>query len=333
MPDNQTLPEIGTLERRLAAGQFAVTAEIVPPRVPALTAVTKKALALAPVADAVNITDNASANVKMSSIAVSLYLAQMGIEPVFQVVCRDRNRLAMQADLLGVLAMGVQNIFAITGDHIIHGDHPQAKPVHDVDSVQLIQIFNRIRTEGLFASGVEVRATPKFPIRTPHFFLGGAANPFGDPLPIHVLKMAKKKKAGADFIQTQCIFDMDRFREFMSVVRDNGLDEKLHILAGVMPVKSNRALEFMADSVPGMRIPPKSITRLGGADDIEEEGIKMTVEIIEELKEVPGVRGVHVMTVGWEAIIPELLSRTNLLPENRGDLPEIETADDEPAAA
>ena len=325
MPQNHTLPEIGTLERRLAAGQFAVTAEIVPPRVPALTAVTKKAKALEPVADAVNITDNASANVKMSSIAVCLYLAQMGIEPVFQVVCRDRNRLAMQADLLGVLAMGVQNVFAITGDHIIHGDHPQAKPVHDLDSVQLIQMFNRIRTEGLFASGVEVRATPKFPIRTPHFFLGGAANPFGDPLPMHVLKMGKKRRAGADFIQTQCIFDMDRFREFMAIVRDSGLDEELYILAGVMPVKSSKALEFMADSVPGMRIPPDSIKRLAGADDPQEEGIKMTAEIVEELKEVPGVRGIHVMTVGWEAIIPELLSRTDLLPEHRGPVPEIET--------
>lgn len=310
-------PAASTLERVLRAGKFAVTAEIVPPRVPNLSVVGKKFEMLRELADAINITDNASASVKICSLAVCAYLVQQGGEPVFQVTARDRNRLALQADLIGAYALGVRNVFAVTGDYINMGDHPAGKPVYDMDSVHIIQMFDKIR-RGYMDSGIELRSTSKTPLVQPNFFLGAAANPFGDPVPFHVLKVAKKRRAGADFIQTQCTFDIARVKEFMGMVVDKGYHEGLPFLIGIMPVKSARPLEFMAKEVPGMRVPAEAIARMKGAQNGEEEGIQMAVETIEQVRQIPGVSGIHLMTVSWEAVIPEVLKRAGLMPDQRG---------------
>ncbi len=320
-------PAASTLEKVLRANKFAVTAEIVPPRVPGLKSVTTKIGILDGQVDAINITDMASAAVKMSSLAISAYLLQQGAEPVMQVTSRDRNRLALQADLVGGYALGLRNVFAVTGDHVSMGDHPQAKPVYDMDSVQVIQMFDGIR-KGRFDSGLEVRSTPKLPVHYPNFFLGGAANPYADPVPLHVLKTRKKRDAGADFIQSQCTFDVDRFRDYMKLYVDDGLHEELYFLVGVMPVKSHRPLAFMAEDVPGMRIPDAAMKRMKDAEDGEEEGISMAVEIINEVRGVEGVSGIHLMTNGWEAIIPEILKRAGLTPEER-EVVEIHNPTDE----
>jgi len=306
-----------TLERVLREGKFVVTVEIVPPRVPSLNVVGKKFEMLKGLAEAINITDNASAAVKMSSLAVCAYLAQQGGEPVLQVTARDRNRLALQADLIGAYALGIRNVFVVTGDYITMGDHPGAKPVYDMDSVQIVQMFNMMR-KGYLDSGIELRSTSKTPVFAPNFFLGASANPFADPMPFHVLKTAKKRLAGAEFIQTQCTFDLPRLREFMKLVVDKGLHEQLYFLIGIMPCKSCRPLEVMRTSVPGIRIPDSAIQRMRDAKDGEEEGINMAVDIINEVREIEGVAGIHIMTVSWEASIPEILKRAHLTPEERG---------------
>jgi len=308
---------VSTLERVLRAGKFAVTAEIVPPRVPNLGTVTKKVEMLRGISDAINITDNASACVKMSSLAVCAHIVHMGAEPVLQVTCRDRNRLAMQADLIGAYALGVRNVFVVTGDYVTMGDHPATKPVYDMDSVLAVQMFEKIRT-GYLESGVELRATSKTPLVQPDFFLGASANPFADPMPFHVIKTRKKGSAGAKFIQTQCTFDLPRTREFMKLAVDADLHEDMFFLIGIMPVKSHRPLEFMATSVPGMRVPREAIARMKGAANGEEEGVQMAVEVIEQVRAIEGVSGIHIMTVSWEAIIPELLKRAHLMPDERG---------------
>ena len=324
-------PPASTLERVLRDGKFAVTVEIVPPRVPSLNVVGKKLEMLRGLADAINITDNASAAVKMSSLAVCAYLVQQGAEPVLQVTARDRNRLALQADLIGAYALGIRNVFAVTGDYIMMGDHPSAKPVYDMDSVQIVQMFDKMR-RGYLDSGVELRSTSKTPLFQPNFFLGASANPFADPLPFHVLKTAKKRQAGAEFIQTQCTFDLPRLREFMRMIVDAGLHEELDFLIGIMPCKSYRPLEFMCTSVPGVRVPEEAIKRMRDAANGEEEGIQMAVEIIEEVRKIEGVVGIHIMTVSWEAAIPEVLKRAHLLPEERG-VREIHESVKSPAVA
>ena len=306
-----------TLERVLRAGKFAVTAEIVPPKVPSLNAVTKKVDLLRETVDAINITDNASAAVKMSSLAVCAHICGLGAEPVLQITARDRNRLAIQADMIGAVALGVNNVFAVTGDYVTMGDHPGTKPVYDMDSIHIVQMLDGMR-KGFLECGDQLRTSPRFPVHYPNFFLGAAANPFADPLPMHVIKTMKKRVAGADFIQSQCTFDMPRFREFMKMYVDAGLHEQLYFLAGVMPCKSCRPLEFMQASVPGMRVPDELIERVRGAEDGAAEGVCMAVEIIEEMKEIEGVDGIHIMTVTWESVIPELLEKTKLTPEDRG---------------
>ncbi len=313
----ETREPASTFERVLRAGKFAVTVEIVPPRTPTLGAIEKKLELVSPISDAINITDNASACVKMSSLAVCAHLVRMGAEPVYQTTARDRNRLALQADLIGGYALGIRNVFVVSGDYTTMGDHPESKPVYDMDSVQVLQMFDGIR-HGRFQSGVEVRATPKTPLHTPNFFLGAAANPFGDPLPMHVIKTAKKATAGADFIQSQCTFNVPRLREFMKMYVDRGLAERMKFVVGIMPCKSCRPLEFMRSSVPGMSIPDSTIERMRQSSDGEEEGIRVAVETIEQVREIEGVNGIHLMTVSWEQVIPEVLSRAKLMPEDRG---------------
>ena len=321
------------LERALAAGQFAVTGELGPPKSADVEAVARKAQQLAGVVDAVNITDNQTAIVRMSSIAAGRIAMDHGCEPVMQMTCRDRNRIAIQSDVLGAHALGIRNILCLTGDHQTFGNHPQSKNVFDLDSIQLVQMIARMRDEKVFANGEPIRNSKKAPIVEPKMFVGAAANPFADPIDFRVVRLAKKVAAGAQFIQTQVIFDVERFRTYMDEVRRQGLHEKTHILAGVMPPKSARVLKFMDESVAGIRVPGSLIERLTrvaaearekvpGDDEAarkkaataagREEGVKLCVETIDQVRAIEGVRGVHIMAVEWEEIVPEIVRRAGL---------------------
>ena len=297
------------LEKILEAGHFAFTGELGPPRGTSAEEVKKKAAYLKGNVDAVNITDNQTAVVRMSSWAACILLIQEGLEPNFQMVCRDRNRLAMQSDILGAYAHGIRNMLCLSGDHQKFGDHPQALGVFDIDSMQLIDMVKKMRDEGKFMSGVEIEDPPKI-------FIGAASNPFAEPFEWRVHRLAKKIKAGVDFIQTQCIYNMDKFREFMKRAVDMGLTEKCHILAGVTPMKSVGMARYMAKSVPGMDVPDSLIDRLKGAGKgkVADEGIKFAVEQIEEFKEMKGVAGVHLMAIEWEHKVPEIAERAGVLP-------------------
>ena len=307
-----TEPRAGTtLENALRAGQFVVTAEIVPPRVPDFGSLQKRIAALRGKVQAVNVTDNASASVKMPSWTVCAVLAQNGVEPIFQLACRDRNRLALQADLLGAYAFGVRNVFAVTGDFVTIGDHPGAKPVHDIDAIQLTSMLHRMRAEGKLASGVDIRDSAKAEPFKPKLFIGCAAHPTADPILGQVMRVLKKVRAGADFVQTQVVFDLKRFAEFMKIARDHGLTEKAKILVGVMPMKSAKAYEFLG-KVPGIKVAPEFPKRLEAAASKDEEGIAIAQEIIEFSRATPGVAGVHLMAPHWEAAIPVLLERCKL---------------------
>ena len=297
------------LERVLKGGHFAFTGECGPPQGANVEKLREKARHLKGMVDAVNVTDNQTAVVRMSSWAASLILLKEGLEPNFQMVCRDRNRLAMQSDILGVYAHGIKNMLCLSGDHQKFGNHPQAKNVYDIDSMQLIHAVKTMRDEGKFLNGEQIDEPPKL-------FIGAACNPFADPFEFRVYRLAKKIEAGADFIQTQCIYNMDKFREFMKRVVDMGLHEKCYILAGVTPMKSVGMARYMAKQVPGMDVPDSLIKRLQGAGKgkVAEEGIKFAVEQIEEFKEMEGVAGVHLMAIEWEHRVPEIAERAGMLP-------------------
>lgn len=297
------------LEKVLKGGHFAFTGELGPPRGTNANEVREKAAHLKGMVDAVNITDNQTAVVRMSSWAASLILLQEGLEPNFQMVCRDRNRLAMQADILGVYAHGVRNMLCLSGDHQQFGDHPTAMGVFDIDSMQLISMVKTMRDEGKFLSGAEIEEPPKL-------FIGAAANPFAQPHQWRVHRLAKKINAGVDFIQTQCIYNMERFREWMKQANDMGLTEKVYILAGVTPMKSLGMARYMKAKVPGMDVPDDIIKRLQSADKkkVAEEGIKIACEQIEEFKEMKGVAGVHLMAIEWEHKVPEIAEKAGVLP-------------------
>jgi methylenetetrahydrofolate reductase (NADPH) len=295
------------LERVLTAGQFAVTGELGPPRGANTEAIKKKAGHLKGKVDAVNITDNQTGVVRMASWAASLLAIQEGLEPNYQMVCRDRNRLAMQADILGAYAHGVRNMLCLSGDHQQFGDHPKSKGVYDIDSIQLISTVRGMRDDGKFLNGIEIDVPPKI-------FIGAAANPFAEPFEWRAHRLAKKVLAGADFVQTQCIYDMNRFREWLKQAEDMGLTEKIAILAGVTPLKSGGMARYMAKNVSGIIIPDAVIDRIVKAPKAAEEGIKLCVEQIEELREMKGVRGVHIMAIEWEHRLPEIVERAKLLP-------------------
>jgi methylenetetrahydrofolate reductase (NADPH) len=297
------------LEKVLTAGHFAFTGELGPPRGAHAEEVRKKAAYLKGKVDSVNITDNQTAVVRMASWAACLLLIQEGIEPNFQMVCRDRNRLAMQADILGAYALGIRNILCLSGDHCQFGDHPTAKGVFDIDSMQLIGMVKKMRDEGKFLSGAELDGVPKM-------FIGAAENPFAEPFEWRVHRLAKKVEAGVDFIQTQCIYNMPKFREFIRQANDMGLTEKAHILAGVTPMKSLGMARYMKSKVPGMDVPDDTIKRLQGVpkDKQSEEGIKIALEQIAEFKELKGVAGVHLMAIEWEHRVPEIAERAGMLP-------------------
>ncbi len=295
------------LERVLSSGHFAITGELGPPQSASADVIRKKAEYYKGCVDAVNITDNQTAIVRMSSIASAAILVQLGLDPVMQMTCRDRNRIAMQSDILGAYALGIRNILCLTGDHQSFGNHPTSKNVYDLDSVQLIRMVRTMRDEKRFLSGDELKVEPKM-------FIGAAANPFADPFEFRVVRLAKKVAAGVDFIQTQAVFDLERFSRWMEMVRDRGLDSRVYILAGVIPVKSARALEYMKNEVPGMSVPDELVRRLEKASDPKAEGVRIAVETIWALREIRGVAGIHLMPMMWEAIAPTAVEMAGLMP-------------------
>jgi methylenetetrahydrofolate reductase (NADPH) len=311
---NNGLKSGSNLEKVLKAGHFAFTGECGPPKGANVEHLKEKFEHLRGMVDAVNVTDNQTAVVRMSSAAASAIMVANDIEPNFQMVCRDRNRLAMMADILGVYSLGIKNMLCLSGDHQKFGNHPQAKNVYDIDSMQLIAMVKKMRDEGKFLNEEEIDEPPKM-------FIGAASNPFGDPHEYRIYRLANKIDAGADFIQTQCIYNMPRFREFMKKAVDMGLTEKCYILAGVTPMKSARMAQYMAKMVPGMDVPDELIERLKGAGKGKqaEEGIKFAIEQIEEFKEMAGVAGVHLMAIEWEHKVPEIAERAKVLPRPQVD--------------
>jgi methylenetetrahydrofolate reductase (NADPH) len=297
------------LEKILRSGQFAVTGECGPPRGADPDVIRKKCQLLKDNADAFNITDNQTSVVRMSSISSSVIMLQEGLEPVMQMVCRDRNRIAIQSDILGGAALGVKNMLCLSGDHQRFGDHPQAKNVFDLDSIQLINTVRTMRDEGKFMGGDEIKGVPKL-------FIGAAENPFADPFEIRVPRLAKKVAAGVEFIQTQCIFNLKKFGEWMKGVVDRGLHEQVFILGGVTPFKSSGMANYMAKRVPGMDVPEELLKRMKDTpkENQAEEGIKIAVETIQQLKEMKGVAGVHIMAIEWEEKVGEIAQKAGLLP-------------------
>jgi methylenetetrahydrofolate reductase (NADPH) len=310
MSEALTLKAGSNLEKVLTAGKFAVTGECGPPKSADASVIEKKVKLLIGYVDAVNVTDNQTAVVRVSSVA-SAYLAQQnGIEAVMQMTCRDRNRLAMQADILGASVLGLKNILCLTGDHVSFGNHPQAKGVHDLDSISLIRMYKDMRDEKRFQSGEEMDVAPPL-------YIGCAENPFGDPLEFRAMRLKKKVVAGADFVQTQCIFNIPRFKQWMEAVRALGVHQEIKILAGITPIKSAGMANYMKKFVPGMDVPQEIIDRIAAKEKGEAqqaEGKKLAVEMIKELAEVEGVAGVHIMAVEWEAAVPEIVEAAGLMP-------------------
>lgn len=307
------------LEKILTAGKFAVTAEVGPPKGTDPEPVRKKGAIMKPACDALNVTDNQTAIVRMCSLAGCALLKQVGADPLMQIVCRDRNRIGIQSDVLGALALGVGNFLCLSGDHQKFGNHPTAKNVFDIDSIQLIQTLKKIRDEKKFLNGEDISGP------TP-MYIGAAENPYADPFEFRVIRLAKKIKAGADFIQTQAVYDVPKFVRWMKMVCDRGLDKQVHILAGIIPIRTSGAARYMQTNVPGVVVPDEIVKRMkaaedkGGADKKlkaeygREEGTKIALELIEQMKQIPGVHGIHIMAVGWEESVPGLIDKAGLLP-------------------
>ncbi len=295
------------LERMLEAGHFAVTGEIGPPKSWDGAVVQHHAKMMKGYCESYNLTDNQTAIVRLSSIAAGKLLLDAECEPNIQIVCRDRNRIAMQSDVLGAAALGIKNILALSGDHQKFGNHPYSKNVYDVDSIQLIQMLDGMR-KGYFQSGEQMKGEP------PKIYIGCAANPFADPFEFRVTRLEKKADAGADFCQTQCLLDMERFERWMELVRARGLHKRIKILAGITPLKSVKAAKYMRDYVAGMMVSDDIIQRLEKAEDIKAEGVQLAIEQIEYLKKMEGVAGVHIMAIAWEEIVPEIVKRAGLYP-------------------
>ncbi|MBS0013465.1 MAG: methylenetetrahydrofolate reductase [Desulfobacterales bacterium] len=297
------------LEKVLASGALAVTSECGPPRGAVPEKVKEKAELLRGSVDVINVTDNQTAMVRMSSWAAGILIRQLGLDPVLQMVTRDRNRLAMQADIIGAYSHGINTMLCLSGDHPHFGDHPMASNVYDLDSVQLIQAVVKMRDEGKFQGGKDIDHPPKM-------FVGAAANPFADPFELRVMRLAKKVKAGVDFIQTQCIYNLDKFETWMKGVCDRGLHEQVYILAGITPMKTAGMARYMKNRVPGMDVPDEVVKRMESVpkEQQPEEGIKIAVETIQRLKEVKGVAGFHVMAIEWEEKVPEIVEKAGLLP-------------------
>ena len=296
------------LEKVLSEKGFAVTAEIGPPKGSDPNKIREKGEMLRGCADAFNVTDNQTAVVRMSSMAGCCILLDMGLEPVMQMACRDRNRIALQSDVLGAAAIGVRNILCVTGDHQCFGNHPGSKGVYDLDSVQLIQIIKNMRDKGVFQSDDEIS------FGKPVVFIGAAANPFSDPWELMVDHLEKKILAGADFIQTQSVFNLDRFASWMDEIRSRGLDKKVHIIAGITPLKSLKMAERMKFHVPGVDVPDDIFNSIKNSKDQMREGYKISLELIDEVKKIKGVHGLHITAMFWESIIPSLVKESGIYP-------------------
>ncbi len=302
------------LQRRLAAGQVVLTGEIAPPKGAGSATVERLVQGLRNHVDAINFTDNQRGVARMSALGAGIMARQMGVDSVVQVTCQNRNRLALQADILSGAALGVGNFLCMTGDHPRCGDHPETKSVLDLNSFQLIRMLRKLRDEGCFQAGGALRDA------APRFFLGGVANPNVE----RVARLEKKISAGAEFIQTQLIFDTAHFREWMAGVRAAGLHQQAAILAGVLVPRTARTVTFLDQNLPGMRIPEATVARMAQAEDVEQEGIALAAELVEDLLSVEGVAGVHLMSVGWTRSIPEVIERAGLLP--RPAAPALEDA-------
>ena len=300
---------MSNLKKVLEKGKFAVTAECGPPKGADPESVLKKAMLLKDKVDAVNVTDNQTAIVRMSSLAACSLLKAEGFDPVLQMVVRDRNRIALQSDILGASALGIRNVLCLSGDHQIFGNQPQAMGVFDLDSIQFVQVVQAMRDNGYILGGEGLD-------RPPDLFIGAAANPFADPLEFRVIRLAKKIIAGADFIQTQCIYNFKRFETWINMAKDRGFTEKAFILGGVTPLKSPGMAKYMKNKVSGMDVPDEVIKRMEGVpkDKQREEGIRICVETIERLKKTPDIRGVHIMAIEWEEVVGEIVERAGLLP-------------------
>ena len=306
--------QLGNLEAVFRAGEFAVTAEAGPPRGARPEVVREKAGILKGYVDACNVTDNQTSVVRICSLAACKILLEEGLEPVMQMVCRDRNRIAAQAEILGAASLGIPSLLCLAGDHQKFGDHPSAKNVYDIDSLHLLQIATRMRDERKFAGGDDVDGPPMM-------FFGAAANPFADPFKIRVPRLAKKVAAGAQFIQTQCVFNVEKFAEWMKGVRDRGLHEKCHIMAGITPMKSFRMGKYMATKVAGMDVPDAVLERIKGVEKKQQkkEGIKIAIETIQQMKEMEGVAGAHIMAIEWEKAVPGIVEGAGLHPRPNVD--------------
>ncbi len=318
-----------TLEKILKAGHFAVTGELGPPQSADPEVIHKKAVLLKGYCDGVNITDNQTAIVRMSSIGAGTLVVQEGLEPIIQMTCRDRNRLAIQSDLLGAYALGMRNLLCLSGDHQTFGNHPTAKNVFDMDSLQLVKMVSDMRDECIFQCGDPMKG------QEPRFFVGAAAAPFADPIDYRPYRLAKKVQAGANFIQTQLVYDIPAFKRYMEKVRELGLHEKTYILAGVGPLKSPGMARYMKNSVPGILVPDELIDRMTAAgapwadktkDELtaedkrdranawKAEGIQICIELIQQMQEIEGVSGVHVMAIEWESAVKPIVEGAGLYP-------------------
>ena len=297
------------LEKVLKSGHQAVTSECGPPRSSDPSHIIEKGELIKNYIDSINITDNQTSVTRLCSLAACIHLKQLGLDPVLQMVVRDRNRIALQSDILGAASFGINNILCLSGDHQSFGDNPKAQNVFDLDSMQLIQMVRLMRDEGKFLSGDEIGVPP-------NMFVGAASNPFGDPFKIRVPRLAKKVACGAEFIQTQCIYNVDKFEKWMEGVRERGLHEKVYIMAGITPMRSVGMARYMKKNVPGMDVPDELIERLKGVEKGKQadEGITIAVETMQRLKEVEGVAGFHVMAIEWEEKVPEMVERAGLYP-------------------
>ena len=316
-----TMKAGSNLEKILAAGHFAATGELGPPQSADPEVIRKKASYLKGYVDSVNITDCQTAVVRMSSMAAAVMLLELGIEPNMQMTCRDRNRIAIQSDLLGAWALGIKNLLCLTGDHQSFGNHPTAKNVFDLDSMQLLRMVKHLRDDKKFMCGDPIKGIE------PRFFIGAAANPFADPFDYRPRRLAKKIAAGADFIQTQIVFNVPKFREYVKRCGDMGLLDEVYLLAGVSPIKTLGAARYMAKFVPGMDVPQEYVDRMRGAvasipkeerqrrrEAWGREGIQICVEVIQQVREMPGVAGVHIMAIEWEEAVAEITKQAGLQP-------------------
>ncbi len=302
------------LEKILSEGHLAVTSEVGPPRGSDPEAVIEKANLIKDHVDVINVTDNQTSVTRMSSLAACIHIKQMGLEPMLQMVTRDRNRIAIQSEILGAASFDIFNLLCLSGDHQSFGDNPKGQNVHDLDSMQLVQTVRLMRDEGKFLGGADIKRPPKM-------FVGAAANPFADPFEIRVPRLAKKIACGAEYIQTQCIYNLDKFEEWMRRVVDRGLHEKAYILAGVTPLKSAGMAKFMKNRVPGMDVPDEVVKRMADTpkEKQPEEGINICIETIERLKSVEGVKGFHIMAIEWEEKVPGIVERAGLYPRPKID--------------